>query len=44
MNDDMRMVKDVDDNVFIYAKVSDSEEMTDYPNILPDLGVAYLLI
>ena len=44
VNDDMRIVKDVDDNVFIYAKVSDSEEMTDYPNILPDLGVAYLLI
>ena len=43
VNDDMRIVKDVDDNVFIYAKVSDSEEMTDYSIILPDLGVASLL-
>ena len=43
VNDDMRIVKDVDDNVFIYAKVSDSEEMTDYSNVLPDLGVASLL-
>jgi hypothetical protein len=43
VNDDMRIVKDVDDNIFIYAKVSDSEEMTDYSNVLPDLGVASLL-
>jgi hypothetical protein len=43
VNDDIRIVKDVDDNVFIYAKVSDSEEMTDYSYVLPDLGVASLL-
>lgn len=43
VNDDMRIVKDIDENVFIYAKVSTSEEMTDYSNVLPDLGVASLL-
>ena len=43
VNDDIRIVKDVDDNVFIYAKVSDSEEMTDYSHVLPDLGVGSLL-
>lgn len=39
----MRIVKDMDDNVFIYGRVSDSEIPTDYSGNLPDLGAALLL-
>lgn len=39
----MRIVRDQDDNVFVYGKTSDSEEPKDYSDVLPDLGVASLL-
>lgn len=39
----LRIVRDEDDNIFIYSKVSDIEEVTDYSNVMADLGVASLL-
>jgi len=39
----LRIVRDQDDNIFIYSRVSDSEEVTDYSNVMADLGVASLL-
>lgn len=39
----LRIVRDMDDNIFIYSRVSDSEEVTDYSNVMADLGVASLL-
>lgn len=39
----LRIVRDEDDNIFIYSKLSDSEEVTDYSNVMADLGVASLL-
>eukprot|EP00577_Skeletonema_sp_RCC1716_P013550 CAMPEP_0113386702 /NCGR_PEP_ID=MMETSP0013_2-20120614/8151_1 /TAXON_ID=2843 ORGANISM="Skeletonema costatum, Strain 1716" /NCGR_SAMPLE_ID=MMETSP0013_2 /ASSEMBLY_ACC=CAM_ASM_000158 /LENGTH=383 /DNA_ID=CAMNT_0000269563 /DNA_START=5 /DNA_END=1156 /DNA_ORIENTATION=+ /assembly_acc=CAM_ASM_000158 len=39
----LRIVRDEDDNIFIYSRVSDSEEVTDYSNVMADLGVASLL-
>jgi hypothetical protein len=43
VDDGMRIVRDVDDNVFVYGRVSDSEVPTDYSGVMPDLGVASLL-
>ena len=43
VDDVMRIVRDVDDNIYVYGKVSDSEEPTDYSSVLADLGVASLL-
>ena len=43
VDSDMRIARDVDDNIFVYGRVSDSEECTDYSGVLPDLGVASLL-
>ena len=43
VDDSMRIVRDEDDNVFVYGKMSDSEDPKDYSDILPDLGVAGLL-
>jgi hypothetical protein len=43
VDDGMRIVRDVDDNVFVYGRVSDSEVPTDYSGLMPDLGVASLL-
>ena len=43
VDDSMRIVKDEDDNVFVYGRVSDSEEPTDYSGVLPDLGIGSLL-
>ncbi|KAL3777362.1 hypothetical protein ACHAW5_002639 [Stephanodiscus triporus] len=43
VDDGMRIVRDMDDNVYIYGRVSTSEEPTDYSGVLPDLGVASLL-
>ena len=40
---DMRIVRDVDDNIFLYSKVSSTEEPTDYSSVLADFGVASLL-
>ena len=39
----MRIVRDVDDNVYVYGRVSDSEVPTDYSGVMPDLGVGSLL-
>ena len=38
-----RIVRDEDDNVFVYSKVSDSEVPTDFTNVMADLGIASLL-
>jgi len=43
VDESMRIVRDEDDNVFIYGKVSDSEVPTDYGNVDADLGIASLL-
>ena len=43
VNDGMIIVRDVDDHVFVYGRVSDSEVPTDYSGVMPDLGVASLL-
>ena len=43
INDNMRIVRDIDDNIFVYGKVSDSQEATDYSGVLPDLGIVSLL-
>ena len=43
VDESMRIVRDEDDNVFIYGKVSDSEFPTDYGNVDADLGIARLL-
>ncbi|KAL3791086.1 hypothetical protein HJC23_012071 [Cyclotella cryptica] len=43
VDEGMRIVRDEDDNVFVYGKVSDSQEPTDYSGVLSDLGVASLL-
>lgn len=38
-----RIVRDQDDHVFVYGRVSASEEPTDYKGVMPDLGVGGLL-
>lgn len=43
VDESMRIVRDEDHNVFVYGKVSESEEPTDYSSVLPDLGVTSLL-
>jgi len=43
INDNMRIVRDVDNNIFVYGKVSDSQDATDYSGVLPDLGIVSLL-
>jgi len=43
VDDQTRIVRDVDDNVFVYGRVSDDEEPTDYSGVMADLGVASLL-
>ena len=43
VDDGMRIVRDVDDNVYVYGRASTSEEPTDYSGVLPDFGVASLL-
>ena len=43
LSDTKRISRDQDDNVFVYTKVSDRTEPTDYSSVLPDLGVARLL-
>ena len=39
----MRIVRDEDDNIFVYGRVSESEEATDYSGVMADFGVASLL-
>ena len=41
--DDGMRIRDVDDNVYVYSRVSDSEVPTDYSGVMPDLGVGSLL-
>jgi hypothetical protein len=43
VDSDMRIVRDEDDNIFLYSKVSSSEEPTDYSGVLADFGIASLL-
>jgi hypothetical protein len=39
----MRISRDQDGKVFVYTKVSDSTEPTDYSNVMSDLGLVKLL-
>ena len=43
INDGMRIDRIVDDNVYVYDRVLDSEVPTDYSGVMPDLGVGSLL-
>lgn len=43
IDETMRIVRDEDDNIFVYGRVSESEEPTDYSGVMADLGVASLL-
>lgn len=43
VDDLTRIVRDEDDNIFVYGRVSDDEEPTDYSGVMADLGVASLL-
>mmetsp|Transcript_6962 Transcript_6962/g.12467 ORF Transcript_6962/g.12467 Transcript_6962/m.12467 type:complete len:376 (+) Transcript_6962:112-1239(+) len=43
IDDAMRIVRDEDDNMFVYGRVSKSQEPTDYSGVMADLGVASLL-
>lgn len=43
VDETLRIVRDMDDNIFVYSKVSDSEDVTDYSNVMADLGVTSLL-
>jgi hypothetical protein len=43
LSDSTRISRDQDGKVFVYTKVSDRMEPTNYSNVLPDLGVARLL-
>ncbi|KAL3823097.1 hypothetical protein ACHAXA_011149 [Cyclostephanos tholiformis] len=43
VDDYIRIVRDMDDNVFVYGRASKCEDPTDYSGVLPDLGVASLL-
>eukprot|EP00579_Thalassiosira_antarctica_P032452 CAMPEP_0201993762 /NCGR_PEP_ID=MMETSP0905-20130828/1849_1 /ASSEMBLY_ACC=CAM_ASM_000554 /TAXON_ID=420261 /ORGANISM="Thalassiosira antarctica, Strain CCMP982" /LENGTH=352 /DNA_ID=CAMNT_0048548629 /DNA_START=35 /DNA_END=1090 /DNA_ORIENTATION=+ len=43
IDEGMRIVRDEDDNIFVYGRVSDSEEPTDYSGVMADFGVASLL-
>jgi len=41
--DGLRISKDQDGKLFVYSKLSESEELTNYDNVMADLGVAKLL-
>lgn len=43
LDDHIRISRDQDNNVFVYSKVSDSMDPTDYSGVIPDLGVTRLL-
>ena len=43
LDSSMRICRDIDDNVFVYARVSDSEDPTDYGDVMADLGIGSLL-
>lgn len=42
-DDSMRICRDKDDNVFVYARVSESEDPTNYEDVMADLGIGSLL-
>ncbi len=39
----MRIVRDVDDTVYVYGRVLDSKVPTDYSGVMPGMGVGSLL-
>jgi hypothetical protein len=43
LDETLRIARDQDDKVFVYAKVSSDTTVTDYKNVMPDLGLAKLL-
>lgn len=43
LNEQFRISRDQDNNIFVYVKTSDSTEPTDYSFVDADLGVAKLL-
>ena len=43
LNEQFRISRDMDDNIYVYVKTSSATEPTDYSNIDADLGVAKLL-
>ena len=43
LDDSVRISRDQDGKVFVYGKVSDSTEPTEYDGVMPDLGVGKLL-
>lgn len=43
LSDNLRISRDQDDNIFVYTKVSDSTEPTDYTGTSADLGLLGLL-
>lgn len=43
LNEQFRISRDMDDNIFLYVKTSDKTEPTDYGYVDSDLGVAKLL-
>ena len=43
IDDAMRIVRGEDDNMFVYGRISKSQEPTDYSGVMADLGVASLL-
>lgn len=43
LSESMRISKDQDGKVFVYSKVSDKTEPTDYKNVMPDLGLTKLV-
>jgi PAP_fibrillin len=43
LDDRIRINRDQDNNIFVYAKVSDNMDPTDYSGVMPDLGVTRLL-
>ena len=43
LDDDIRISRDQDGKIFVYAKVSDNEEPTDYKSVEADLGLLNLL-
>lgn len=43
LDESLRISRDQDGKVFVYGKVSDSYEPTDYENVMPDLGFGKLL-
>ena len=43
LDDRVRISRDQDNNVFVFSKVSNSMEPTDYSGVMPDLGITRLM-